>query len=136
MNLDPLITWLKQYLTMPMIFAVMASTFMPNAGAVLLGGILQNKLSAADKRNLISRLGRERDVDLAREFGLTRTRIGQMRTERSIPRFNKNIHHTAATRLTSADIKRTKQAIKKSGTASQSEYIRTAIKDKNKEVLG
>lgn len=99
-----------------------------------------NQLSPEDMARLILRLGKGADNALGNEFGISRQRVGDLRKTRNIPvykpefRTGNKVVMTAT--VTKADERETKQAMKKTGHKKRSGYVRTAIREKNKEVLG
>jgi len=94
-------------------------------------------LTSKALKQLTLRLGKHTDIDLAREFGITRQRVKQLRDDRDIPAFNSGPAMDTAwpirfTRAAAAVIKR---AMKVTGHTNRSEYVRDAVKEKNDAVL-
>jgi hypothetical protein len=81
-------------------------------------------------------LGKVPDTKLAHRFGVTRQRIGQLRKDMGIAPYkhdNKTTPMCAA--MTARDQRETDRAAKKVGQ-TRSTYVRNAVLEKNKEVLG
>ena len=94
------------------------------------------ELSRADFRKLINRLGSQPDTELQREFNISRQRIFQLREERNIPPYKSKYTATISSTVTAGDVKKIKRAMKKTGDRDRSQYIRGAVRKRNKEVLG
>lgn len=93
-------------------------------------------LTGATMKRLVSRLGKDMDISLATEFGVTRERIRQLRVERGIPVFKATpMPCVVPVRFTRIDDKTMKRAIKVTGHKNQSEYVRDAVAEKNEAVL-
>lgn len=94
-------------------------------------------LTPAALKSLTPRLGKESDITLADEFGITRQRVKQLRDERGIPAFNSGPAMSTAwpIRFTRAAAAAIKRAMKMSGYRNRSEYVRDAVKEKNAAVL-
>jgi hypothetical protein len=97
------------------------------------------ELTPAKQRALNAKLGKQSDISLAREFGITRQRVSEIRKAKNIPvylsEFRADNKVNVGTHITKADNRRMGRAMKKTGTANRSEYIRDAIRDKNTDVL-
>lgn len=108
--------------------------------AVSLEVHMQNNFLTADRmKKLTRRLGKETDVDLANEFGITRQRVSQIRNRLGIPIFDKFKFRAGNSEIVSAciskkDFRDMKRALKKIGQR-KSEFIRNAIREKIDEVL-
>ena len=90
-------------------------------------------------RALLIQLGKKSDASIAREHGLTRQRVSEIRKEKRIPVFKPEFAAdnkvTFCTNLTKKDEREMTRAMKKIGTKSKSEYGRKAVRKMNKEVL-
>lgn len=95
-------------------------------------------LTPANMRHLIPRLGKEKDIDLAAEFNVSRQYIGQLRDKHGKPAYKPEppLLHPVPVCFSEGDINDIKNAIKKTGDKHRSVYIRGAVRDKNKGVLG
>ena len=97
-------------------------------------------LTPEDKAALISRLGKQSDISLGKQYGRSRETIKEMRRVRHIPpckrEFRTDNKVVATTTLTTEDGRRVKRAMKKTGDSTRAKYIRRAVRDKNEEVLG
>ena len=94
-------------------------------------------LTPADSKKITPKLGKESDIDLATEFGITRQRVKQLRDERDIPAHNSGPPMSTAwpIRFTKAAATVIKRAMKAAGYTNRSEYVRDAVKEKNDAVL-
>lgn len=88
-------------------------------------------------KSLGLRLGKEPDAVIGRDYGLSRERIGQYRRAADIAAYTlgKKMAYPVPCHFTAADAKDMGRAMKKTGQKNRSEYIRGAVRDKNKEVL-
>ena len=102
------------------------------------GGKRTGELTVGQGMDLDARLGKEKDIDLAAEFGITRQRISQRRTNKGIPRFQPEakMGYPIPVHFTKTDELGMNAAMKKTGEKNRSKYIRGAVRDKNSEVLG
>lgn len=95
------------------------------------------ELSISEISALESRLGKESDAAIGRDYGYSRERIRQIRHSIGIPAYSlgKKMAYPVPCHFTAADAKDMGRAMKKTGQKNRSEYIRGAVRDKNKEVL-
>jgi hypothetical protein len=97
-------------------------------------------LTASDSVALDKRLGKEPDAAIGRDYNLSRESIRQRRATKGIPPYKREFRAgnkvVATTTLTKEDARQTARAMKKTGASSRGEYIRGAVRDKNKEVMG
>ena len=94
-------------------------------------------LTATDLKRITLKLGKETDIALGDEFGVSRQYIKQLRDERDIPAFNSGpaMDTPWPIRFTQAAAKTIRRAMKVTGHTNRSEYVRDAVKEKNEAVL-
>ena len=94
-------------------------------------------LTPSEMRALTKELGKNTDIDLAEEFGITRQRVKQLRDAADIPAFNSGPPMSTAwpIRFTRAAAAAIKRAMKAAGYTNRSKYVRDAVKEKNESVL-
>jgi len=89
---------------------------------------------------LKKRLGKEKDIALADEFGVTRQYVSSLRKSLGIPVYRGELHSDnvvlVSACVTKKDSQRMKKGMRKTGESGVSEYLRDAIRRKNREVLG
>ena len=94
------------------------------------------ELTPEKQRELNARLGKQSDLSLAREFGISRQRVGELRQRKGIAVYECVTRHiNVGTNITEADHRDMKKAMKKTGDKNKSEYVRGAIRQRNKTVL-
>ena len=91
-------------------------------------------MTAAERRKLISRLGKEHDTVLAREFKVAKQYVFELRTAGGIPKHKPPTTKPMCCTMVDRDVKRTDRAAKKIGW-DRSAYIRDAVRLRNKVVL-
>lgn len=94
------------------------------------------ELTPSQSSELNAKLGKQSDWSLAREYGISRQRVGELRHRKSIPRYKSTHSVNVGTYITEKDERRLEKGMKKTRTGSRSEYMREAIRDKNDKVLG
>jgi len=94
-------------------------------------------LTPTDLKRITPRLGKESDITLAAEFGITRQRVKQLRDAADIPAFNSGpaMDTPWPIRFTKKAAAVIKRAMKVTGYTNRSEYVRDAVKEKNEAVL-
>ena len=94
-------------------------------------------LSINEIRAMKSRLGKESDAAIGKDYGLSRERVRQYRNTADIAAYSlgKKMAYPVPVHFPLADAKNMDKAMKKTGQGNRSEYIRVAVRDKNKEVL-
>ena len=94
-------------------------------------------LTPEDLKKLTPKLGKESDITLAAEFGITRQRVKQLRDERDIPAHTSGPPMSTAwpIRFTRAAATAIRRAMKVTGHTNRSEYVRDAVREKNDSVL-
>jgi hypothetical protein len=99
----------------------------------------ENAIPPEVKAAVIKLLGKKSDGAIGKKYNISRERVRQMRTARNIPvykhEFGRDSRVVVSTAITEADERDTKKAMKKIGERNRSRYIRTAVRDKNREVL-
>lgn len=92
------------------------------------------------KAAAVRRLGKEPDNAIATDLKISREWVGQQRRARNIPpykhEFGRDSKVSVTTIMTKSDERQTRAAMKKTGHKKRSGYVRTAVREKNKEVLG
>lgn len=96
-----------------------------------------SKLPASDLRDIHVRLGKEPDAAIGRDYGFSNEAVGRYRNAANIPAYalGKKMAYPVPVHFPMADAKNMDKAMKKTGQKNRSEYIRGAVRDKNKEVL-
>ena len=84
-----------------------------------------------------ARLGKEKDIDLAAEFGVSRQWVARLREQHGIPAYRPEprMEYPLPICFTKKDQQGMKKAMKKAGIKNRSAYIRQAVRDKNKATL-
>ena len=88
-------------------------------------------------RAMLPRLGKESDAAIGRDYDRSREWVLKYRRSLRISAYSlgKKMAYPVPVHFPLADAKNMDKAMKKTGQGNRSEYIRVAVRDKNKEVL-
>lgn len=95
-------------------------------------------LSSEELTAIHARLGKEPDSAIASDFGVHRSRITQIRNRKGIPPYSlgRKMAYPVPVHFQETDARNMDKAMKKINEKNRSEYIRGAVRKRNKEVLG